>query len=77
VCGRVSCGFGGVILCCVWDSLVWVWGREVVVCVGEFGVGMGERMFAACGKFSCGFRGVSLCFFGRDWCGFEGVSVFW
>jgi len=26
VCGRVLCGFGGVSVCCVWDSLVWVCG---------------------------------------------------
>ena len=42
VCGRVWNGFGGVILCCVLDGLVWVWGSEVVLCMGQFGVGLGE-----------------------------------
>jgi len=37
VCGRVWCGFGGVSVCCVWESLVWVWGSECVLCVGQFG----------------------------------------
>ena len=41
-CGTVWCGFGGVSVCCVWDSLVWVWGSECVLCVGQFGVGLGE-----------------------------------
>ena len=27
--------FGGVSLFCVWDSFVWVWGSECVLCVGE------------------------------------------
>jgi len=42
VCGRDWGGFGGVSLCCVWDSLGRVWGSEVVLCVGAFGVGLGE-----------------------------------
>jgi len=29
-------------VCCVWDSLVWVWGSECVLCVGQFGVGLWE-----------------------------------
>ena len=33
-------------MCCVWDSFVWVWGSECVLCVAQFGVG---------------FVGVSLC----------------
>ena len=41
VCGRVWGGFVGVRLYCVWDSLVWVWGSECVLCVGQFGVGFG------------------------------------
>ena len=27
---------------CVWDSLVKVWGSEGVLCVGNFRVGLGE-----------------------------------
>jgi len=33
VCGRVSCGFGGVTLFCEWDSYVSVYGSEYVLCV--------------------------------------------
>jgi len=40
VCGTVCCGFVGVSLCCVWDSLLWFVGSECVLCVGKFGVGM-------------------------------------
>jgi hypothetical protein len=29
VCGTVWIGFGGVSVCCVWDSLDWVWGVSV------------------------------------------------
>jgi len=52
VCGTVCCGivgselelfvveFGvcllGVIVCCVWESLLWVCGSECVLCVGQF-----------------------------------------
>jgi len=32
VCGTVWCGFGGVILCCLWDCLLWVCGCECVLC---------------------------------------------
>ena len=42
VCGSGWGGLGVVILCCVWDGLVWVWGSEVVLCMGQFGVGFGE-----------------------------------
>ena len=34
-------GFEGVSVCCLWDSFVWVWGSEFVLCVGQFGVGFG------------------------------------
>ena len=42
VSGKVWSGFGGVGACCEWDSLVWDWGSECVVCVEQFGVGLGE-----------------------------------
>jgi len=40
VCGRVWGGFGGVILCCVWESLGLVLGSDFVLCVELFGVGL-------------------------------------
>jgi len=35
VCGTVWCGFVGVSVCCVWDSLVWVCRSECVLCVWD------------------------------------------
>ena len=46
MCRPVWYGFVGVSVCCVWDSLVWVWGSACVLCAGQFGVG---------------FWGVSVC----------------
>ena len=40
--GIIGVGFGGVIVCCVWDCLEWIWGSESVLYVGTFGVGLGE-----------------------------------
>jgi len=40
VCERDWGGFGGVILCCVWDSLLWVWGSEFELCVGHIVTGL-------------------------------------
>ena len=48
-------------MCCVGDSLEQVWWSECVVCVGQFGVSIGELMCAV---------------FGRVWCEYGGVSVF-
>ena len=58
VCSRRLCGvcISALCVCCVWDSLEWVWGSKcaaggfvvfvyrhcVCVCVGEFDVGFGE-----------------------------------
>jgi len=42
LCGIVWCRIGGVIVCCVWESLVRVWGSEFVLCVGQFCVGLWE-----------------------------------
>jgi len=86
--GEFDVGFCGVSLCCVWDSLVWVLGNELVLCVEEFGVGLGERVCGVFRRVWCGFGGVSLCrmwdifiwnwgslcfvVFGRVWCGFGG-----
>jgi hypothetical protein len=55
VYGRVWYGFVGVSVCCVWNSLVWVWRSKCVLCVWnslvwvcgsecvkEFGVGWWE-----------------------------------
>ena len=40
MCGTVWCGYGGVILCCVWDSLGNLCVIEFLLCVREFGVGL-------------------------------------
>ena len=61
VCGTVWCGFGGVSVCCVWESLVWVCGSECVLCVGQYGVGLWERVCAVCRTVWYGFVGVSVC----------------
>jgi len=62
VCGTVCSGFGGVSTCCVWDSLVWVWGSESVLCVGQFGAGLGALV---CCRWLCSVcvcvRNVYLC----------------
>jgi len=58
VSGRHWCGFGGVSLCivceslwwvpggvslcCLWESLGRVFGSEIVLCVGQYGVDLGE-----------------------------------
>ena len=54
MCGAVWCGFGGVSVCCVWDSLVWVWGSECVLCVGQFGVGLGSECVLCVEQFVVG-----------------------
>jgi len=61
VSGTVWSGFGGVGSCCVWGSLVWDWGSECVLCVEQFGAGLGEWVRAVCGTDWCGFGGVSVC----------------
>jgi len=56
MCGIVWGGFRGVRLCCVWKTLLWVWGSEFVPCVGEFVVGCGGSEFVLCvGEFGAGF----------------------
>jgi len=59
--------FGEECLYCVWDSLVWVWESEFVLCVGQSGVGLGECVCvcAVCGTLRCGFGGVKLCCVGQ------------
>ena len=42
MCEKFWSVFRGVFLCCVWESLMWVWGSEFVLCVGQFDVCMGE-----------------------------------
>ena len=59
--GEFGVSFGGVSVCCVWDSLVWVWVSEFLLCVGQFRVGLRELVCAACGRNLYRFRGVSLC----------------
>ena len=43
-------------LSCVWDSLKWVWGRELLPCVGQFGVCMGSDYVLCVGKFGAGLE---------------------
>ena len=72
MCGTVWCVFGGLSVCYVWDSLgrvlwsdfvlcvdslVWFWGSEFVLFVGQFGVGLGEWVCAVCGIVWGGFGG--------------------
>jgi len=45
----------------VWVSLGRVWGSLFVLCVGQFGVGLGEGVCAVLGTVLCVFGGVSLC----------------
>jgi len=51
--------------------MVWVWGSEFALCVGEIGAGLGERVCAVCGTFLCVIGGVSVCCvwdsLGRGW----------
>ena len=76
VCGTVWCRFvGGSLrcvwyslvcfegesLCCVWDTLLWVFGRVCVLCVGQFGVGLWERVCVVSWTVWCGFVGESVC----------------
>ena len=50
-----------VILFCVWESFVSVWGSEYVLCVGQFGACLEELVRAVCVRVCCVFEGVSLC----------------
>jgi len=48
-------------VCCFLERLVWVCGCEILMCVGEFGAGLGEFVCAVCGTVWCGFGGGSVC----------------
>ena len=52
--GEFGVGLWGEILCCVWESLVWVCVSECVLCVGEFGVVMGSECLLCVGEFGVG-----------------------
>ena len=39
--GEFWCGFEGLSLCSVWDSLFWILGSECVLCVGQIFVCLG------------------------------------
>jgi len=91
VCGTDWCGFVGEIVCCVWDSLVWVCGSECVLCLGQFHVGLGgvrmgsvweslERFwgneFVLCvGHFRVGLWDRVCAVCGTVWCRFVGGSL--
>jgi len=42
---------------CLWESLVWAWGSENVLCVGEIHVDLGECDCVVFGKDCWGFVG--------------------
>ena len=46
-----------------------------MLCVGEFGVGLWERVCAVCGTVWCGFVGENCAVSWTVWCGFVGESV--
>ena len=54
MCGTVCCGFVGVSVCCVLESLVWVCGRECVLCVGQFVDGLWVCGNECVGQFRVG-----------------------
>jgi len=54
VCGIVFNGFGGLIFCCVWESLGRDWGSDFVLCVRDFGVGLGNECVLCVGEFKAG-----------------------
>jgi len=54
VCGIVFNGFGGLIFCCVWESLGLDWGSDFVLCVRDFGVGLGNDCVLCVGEFKAG-----------------------
>ena len=76
LCGTFLCAFEGVSVCCVWDSLVWVWGIECVLCVVQFFVGLGDCVCAVCGTVLCVFWGVCVCCVWDSFFRFGGVWVF-
>jgi len=40
--GQFGSGNGGENVCCVLDSLLWVWGSDFMLCMGQFFVSLGE-----------------------------------
>jgi len=48
-------------MCCVWDSLGWVGGSEILLRVGEIDVCLWECVCAVCGTVWCGIGVVSMC----------------
>jgi len=42
VCGIICCGFVGLSVCFVWEYFFRVWESECLLCVGQFGYGLGE-----------------------------------
>jgi len=75
VCGPDLCGFGEVILCCVWECncgfggvsvcsvcyiFLWDCGSVCVLCVGQCDVGFWASVFALFGIVWCELEGVSF-----------------
>ena len=76
LCGAVSLVFGGVGVCCVWESLLWDWWREFVLCVGQFVWVWGNSCLLCAGQFAAGFRERVCSVCGIFWCWFGGVSFY-
>jgi len=78
-------------VCCVWNSLLWVWVSYFILCMGQFAacqevvivcclwdsleLDFGESVFVVCGTFWCLFGEVSLCCVWDCFSGFVGVCV--
>ena len=62
MCGTVWSGYGGVSVWYVWDSLERVWGNTCVLCVGQFGVDVGEKVYVVFGTVWNVFGRVIVCF---------------
>jgi len=52
--------FGSECVLCACQFL-WVWGRECLLFVGEFGVGLWEWVCVVCGRVWFGFVGLNVC----------------
>jgi len=62
VFGNICSVFGGVSVCCVSDSFVWIWGSESILCLPEcFVCVCGSEFLLYLGEFLCGFLRVNWC----------------
>jgi len=73
--GTFGVGFGGVCMCCVWESLGLFFRIEFVLRVVEIVVGVGKWVCVVCGTVWCGFGGASIFCVWDSLCGSGGVSL--